>query len=202
MKISVMPLVLLLALAIAPIATAQTYAPSVDPNQAKQLEYLEALERWKRGAAIPPANVSDVKEMWYTAREADRRKEAGEGAPAKPSKTIEKLTPEQFGATQFRWMLLGSLFGRGVLKDYTNREKQDVTELAFCAAATMPFTMKDWLETGLRLQLTPEREAQAKTTEDLHALAKTKEDLRALGYDPEKPIVDGKFLDYLRDNCR
>lgn len=52
--------------------------------------------------------------------------------------------------------------------------------------------MNDWLEAKLRLQLTPEREAQART----------KEDLRALGYDPEKPIVDGKFLDYLRDNCR
>jgi len=197
-----MPLVLLLALAVGPTATAQTDAPSVDPSQAKQLQYLEALERWKKGAPIPPANPADVKEMWYTAREADRRKKAGEEAPAKPSKTIEELTPEQFGATQFRWMLLGSLFERGVLKDYTNREKQDVTEKVFCAAATMPFTTKDWLEATLRSGLTPEREAQAKTKEDLRALAKTKEDLRALGYDPEKPIVDGKFLDYLRDNCR
>jgi hypothetical protein len=125
--------------------------------------------------------------MWYTAREADRRKKAGEEAPAKPRKTIEELTPEQFGATQLRWLLLSSLFERGVLKDYTNREKQDVTEKVFCAAATMPFTMKDFLEAGLRF-----REEQART----------KEDLRALGYDPEKPIVDGKYLDYLRDNCR
>jgi hypothetical protein len=41
MKIRTMPLVLLLALAVGPIATAQTDAPSVDPSQAKQLEYLE-----------------------------------------------------------------------------------------------------------------------------------------------------------------
>lgn len=197
-----MPWVLLLALAAGPIATAQTDAPSVDPSQAKQLEYLAALERWKGGVPIPPANSSVLTEMWYTAREADRRKKSGEEAIAKPSKRIEDLTPEQFGAAQFRWMLLGSLFERGVLKDYTNLEKQDVKEKVFCAAATMPFTMKDWREAGLRLQLTPEREALAKTEDDFRALAKLKEELRALGYDPEKPIVDDKFLNYLRDNCR
>lgn len=128
MKTRAMALGLLLALAVGPIAPAQTDAPSVDPSQAKQLEYLEAVERWKKGAPIPPANASDVKELWYTAREADRRKKAEEKAPAKPSKSIEELTPEQFGATQFRWMLLASLFERGVLKDYTHHEKQDVIE--------------------------------------------------------------------------
>ena len=202
MKMRAMALVLLLALSVGPIATAQTDAPSGDPSQAKQLEYLESMEKWKKGTPIPPANPSDVKEMWYTAREGDRRKKAGEEAPVKASKAIEELTPEQFGATHFRWMLLGLLFERGVLKDYTNREKADVVDKVFCAAATMPFTMKDWLEAGLRLQLTPEREALAKTNEDLRALENTKGELRALGYDPNKPIVDGKFLDYLRDNCR
>lgn len=202
MKTRPMQLVFLLALTIGPIATGQIGVPSVDPSQAKQSEYLEALDRWKRGAAIPAADASDVKEMWYTAREADHRKKAGEKPATKTPTTIEELTPEQFAATHFRWMLLSSLFERGVLKDYTNREKLDVTEKAFCAAATMPLTMKEWQEAALRFQLTPEREAGAKTEADHRALAKIREDLRALGYDPEKPLVDGKFLDYLRDNCR
>jgi len=182
-----MPLVLLLALALGPVATAQTDAPSDDSSQAKQLEYLEAMKKWQSGAPIPPARVSDVKEMWYAAREAERRKKAGEEVPAKPSKTLEELTPEQFGATQFRWMLLGSLFERGVLKDYTNREERDVLEKVFCAAATMPFTMKDWDEAAVRLLAAPDKKA---------------EELRALGYNPEKPVVDEKFLDWLRGNCR
>jgi hypothetical protein len=98
--------------------------------------------------------------------------------------------PEQMMSIGFRLELLSALASRGVLNEYKHGEELD--EKVFRAAATIPFNKHDLGEAMLPLRL-------AQLPADV--VAKWTEAMRAEGRDPDKPNVDGKFLDWLRDSC-
>jgi hypothetical protein len=62
----------------------------------------------------------------------------------------------------------------------------------FVAAATMPCDKTDLAETMLPLLLAKS------SAEDV---VKAKEEMRAGGYDPDKPNIDTKFIDWTKNNC-
>ena len=172
-------------------------------EQAKQFaENPELIEKihaqtklFNDGAPIPPVSASDMKQMW----DATRRMNAD--IPPRPNVAIglavfaaygvdAAFSPEEFLPIRWRHQLLESLVERGILNDYKQGEELD--EKVFRAAATMPCDKNDVAETKLPLLF-----AQSAT----ELVAKAKEEMLADGYDPEKPKLDGKFLDWLRNNC-
>jgi hypothetical protein len=156
----------------------------------------EQNEQFNSGAPIPTVSASDLKQLW----EATPRMNAD--MPPQPN-TVTGLAvfaaygveaaasrPEEFMIVQLRYALLSALVRRGILQDYIQGDA--LNEKAFVAAATMPCTIVDLGETMIPLAF------EKASAEDA---AKAKEEMRARGYDPEKPNVDGKFLEWLNTNC-
>ena len=90
----------------------------------------------------------------------------------------------------WRHLLLSFLVERGILNEYKHGE--DLDERVFNAAATMPCNLEDVGETML-----PQLLAQSPAD----VLSEAEEHMLARGYNPEKPNLDGKFLDWLQKNC-
>ncbi len=65
-------------------------------------------------------------------------------------------------------------------------------EKAFVAAATMPCNKDDIAEAMIQLHL---------TQVPAEVAARGREEMRAEGYDPDKPMIDRKFLDWLQEKC-
>jgi hypothetical protein len=100
--------------------------------------------------------------------------------------------PEQLMAIQHRYALMSSVIDRGVLSDYKHGDELD--EAVFLAAATIPCNKEDFAQAMMPSMLTqfPAEDA-----------TKFREKMQAQGYDNMtiyKPIVDGKFLEWLRSN--
>ena len=161
-----------------------------------QIESLHTMvEQFDDGGPIPPASAYDLKQFW----DVSRRVHAD--IPPRPNVAIGLCVfaaygfeaassgPERCLPIQWRYEILKSLIERGVLKEYTHGEELD--EKVFVAAATMPCDKTDLGETMLPLLL-------AKSPE---IAEKAKESMRAEGYDPDKPNIDAKFLEWLRDHC-
>jgi|SRR6266536_3651297 len=173
-------------------------------EQAKQFaENPELIEKihaqtklFNDGAPIPPVSASDMKQMWDATRRMNAdippRPNVATGLAVFAAYGVDAAfgRPEEFFSISWRHQLLESLVGRGILNDYKQGEELD--EKVFRAAATMPCDKNDVAETMLPLLF-------AQSPAD-HA-AKAKEEMLASGYDPEKPKLDAKFLDWLRNNC-
>jgi hypothetical protein len=153
-------------------------------------------EEINRGAPIPAVRASDMKQLWDAMRriKADislkSNAQIGMGALAAYGVEAAVNRPEEYSLMSTRFQLLSFLVERAVLNDYKHGEELD--ERVFRAAATMPCNIHDLGETILPLAL-------AQSPPEI--VAKTKEEMLARGYDPEKPNLDGKFLNWLRENC-
>jgi hypothetical protein len=152
-------------------------------------------EQFNSGAPIAVVNPSDLKQLW----EVTRRMNAD--MPPRPGVAIglavfaaygfeaASASPEQRVPIQLRCQLMSALVERGVLNDYLHGEELD--ERAFRAAATMPCDKIDLGEAMIPQML---------ATYSAEIVEKAKEEMRAGGYDPDKPNVDNKFLDWLRSS--
>ena len=153
-------------------------------------------EDLNKGAPIPTVRPSDIEQLWYAMPhiKADNppRPNVAMGMGVVASYGVEAAAdrPEEFFSVSHRHQLLSYLVGKGVLNDYKHGEELD--ERVFRAAATVPCDIQDLGETILPLLF-------AKSPPD--EVAKAKKDMLAHGYDPDKPNLEGKFLNWLRDNC-
>jgi hypothetical protein len=156
-----------------------------------------AAAQFNSGAPIPPVRASDLKQLW----EATRRMNAD--MPPKPSGGAVGLSlfaaygfkaaagdPGELLPIMWRHQLMSALVERGVLSDYMRGDEPD--ERAFRAAATMPCDKEDFAQATMPGMLTefPPEDA-----------AKFRENLLIQGYDIDRPSVDGKFIEWLRNNC-
>lgn len=98
-------------------------------------------------------------------------------------------SPELRVPIELRCQLLAALVERGVLKDYLHGVELD--ERAISAAATMPCDKIDLGEAMIPQML---------ATYSAETVEKVKEEMRAGGCDPDKPNVDRKFLEWLRNS--
>jgi hypothetical protein len=162
-----------------------------------QVESLQAMiKQFDDGAPIPPANPHDLKQFWDVSRRINT------DMPPRPGVAIglgifasygfeaASAGAEKYMPVEWRHELMSSLIKRGVLKDYVHGEELD--EKVFAAAATMPCDKTDVAETMLPFLFSKSSKEDA---------AKAMEEMRAGGYDPDKPNIDGKFLDWLQNNC-
>jgi hypothetical protein len=161
-----------------------------------QVESLQTMiKQFNDGAPIPPASAYDLRQFWDVSRrvKADMppRPDVAVGLGVFAAYGFEAASagPRTYMPIQWRHEVMWSLVQRGVLKDYVHGEELD--EKVFIAAATMPCNKTDVAETMLPLLL-------AKSPE---IAEKAKENMRAEGYDPDKPNIDAKFVEWLRKNC-
>ncbi len=156
----------------------------------------EQLEQQRKqledGAPIPPVDASDIQQMWDAARRMPSKPNVAMGLGAYAAYGVEAAfsRPERFMAIWLRQNILAALVGRGVLKDYMDGDQLNAE--VFTAAATIPCNKDDLAEATVQLMLSQSPAEVAATA---------KEEMRAAGYDADKPKIDGKFLDWLRDNC-
>lgn len=141
------------------------------------------MKKIDQGAPIPPIEVSLVKRLWSTA------------GPVPPDTgnavgTIE-LTSQQFAAQYWRGILLTTLIGRGVLRDYVQDEES--MDKAMAAAATIPCNKSDVAEAAMLFYLTQKPPEVAR---------KAKEGMKREGFDADNPRIDGKFIQWMRDSCK
>jgi hypothetical protein len=154
-------------------------------------------EEINRGAPIPAVSAFDMKQMWNAMLHMNADfppdpncRTTAIGVFAAYGVEAAANRPEEFMLVSWRHRLLSSLVEKGVLNDYKHGEELD--ERVFCAAATMPCDIQDIGETMLPLlfaQSPPEM------------VAKAREEMLAHGYNLDKPNLEGKFLNWLRDNC-
>jgi hypothetical protein len=130
--------------------------------------------------------------MWDAARRMPSKPNVALGLGAYAAYGVEAASsrPDQFTAIWRRHNMLAALVGRGVLKDYMDGDQ--LNEKVFTAAATIPCNKEDLAEAMVQLKL---------SLSSAEIVAAAKEEMRAAGYDADEPKVDGKFLDWLRDNC-
>lgn len=165
----------------------------------KAMSRCEALravtEQINSAAPIPPVRASDLKQLW----DATRRMNAD--MPPRPGVAVglavyaaygfeaAAASPEELLPITMRYQLISALVERGVLNDHLHGEELD--EQAFRAAATMPYTKDDLAQATMQTML---MQLPAET------VVQVREEMHAQGYDIDKPSVDGKFLDWLRNN--
>ena len=154
------------------------------------------MEQFNSGAPIPPVSASDIKQMWDATHRMNAERPPrpnvaiGLGVYAAYGVEAAASRPEEFMAIMWRYRLVSALVERGVLSDYMNGDELD--EKAFHAAATIPCGKEDLAEAMVQLRL---------TQSPAEVVKRAKEEMRAGGYDADKPNIDGRFLDWLRDNC-
>ncbi len=160
-------------------------------------EVKSLVDKFNSGAPIPPVSAADIKQMLDVTRRIKQmwdapRPNVAIGLAVYTAYGVDPAfaRSEEFFLVSWRYQLLADLVERGVLKDYMHGEELD--EKVFRAAATMPCDKNDLAETMFPLFL-----AQSPA----EVAAKAKEDMLARGYDPEKPNLDGKFLNWLRSSC-
>lgn len=152
-------------------------------------------ERFDAGAPIPPVSPSDLKNLWDVSRRMNAnmppRPGGATGLAIAAAYGFEaaSASPEVRVPIQLRCQLLAALVERGVLKDYLRGEELD--ERAIRAAATMPCDKIDLGEAMI---------PQILATYPPETFEKAKEEMRAGGYDPDKPQIDSKFLDWLSNH--
>jgi len=167
------------------------------------MDHLEISEKLRvqtedlnRGAPIPTVNASDIEQLWYAMPRINAdfppRPNVATGMGVVASYGVDAAVdrPEEFFSVSQRYQLLSFLVEKGVLNEYKHGEELD--KRVFRAAATMPCNLQDVGEAVFPLlfsQSPPE------------LVAKAKEGMLAHGYDPDKPNLPGKFLNWLRDNC-
>ena len=170
-------------------------AGSEENSQAHAEATRAVYEQFNAGAPIPPVSPSDLKNLWNVSRRmnADMPPKPGvaTGLALAAAYGFEaaSASPEVRVPIQLRCHLLAALVERGVLKNYLHGEELD--ERAIRAAATMSCDKVDLGEA-----LFPQMFA----TYSAEIVEKVKEEMRAGGYDPDRPNVDRKFLDWIR-NC-
>lgn len=137
------------------------------------------MEKIEQGAPIPPIEVSVVKRLWSM------------GGPLEPgvgnAVGTHELTSQQFVAQYWRGILLTTLIGRGVLRDYVQDEES--MDKAMAAAATIPCNKSDVAEAAMLFHLTQKPPEAAR---------KAKEELKREGFDADNPTIDGKFIQWMR----
>ncbi len=166
-----------------------------EEKAAARSEVLQAvIKQFNDGAPIAPVSASDIKQLWDATRRmnADMPPSAevraiGLSVYAAYGFEAASAGPEQFMPIQWRHTLMSALVERGVLDDYKNGGELD--EKVFRAAATIPCNKEDIGETMMPLVFAQISAEDGK---------KAKEEMLAGGYDPDKPNIDGKFLDWLR----
>lgn len=180
------------------IPTVDNFASAFDSEEKAraQVESLQTMiKQFDEGAPFPPVSPSDLKQLWDVTRRMNAEippepgVAIGLGVYAAYGFEAASAGPEIYMPIQWRHEVMWSLVQRGVLKDYVHGEELD--EKVFVAAATMPCNKNDVAETMLPLLL-------AKSPE---IAEKAKENMRAEGYDPDKPNIDSKFIEWLRNNC-
>lgn len=153
-------------------------------------------ERFNRGDPIPSVPPSDLRQLWEATRrlnaEHPPQSDGAVGLSVYAALGVEAAceSPEQWVPIALRCQLMSALIEGGVLKDFLKGEELD--EQVIRAASTLPCDKNDLAETMIPL-------AFAKLSTD--EVAKAKEEMRAGGYDPDKPQIDSKFLDWLRNHC-
>ncbi len=153
-------------------------------------------DQFDKGAAIPAVQPAELKEMW----EAVRRMEAEFGSRPDHATGLGALgfdlSSRRLGfaveayVIGLRQSLLATLVERGVLRDYQHGDELD--ELVFRAAATVPFKQEDLYVAIMAVKLV---EAPA------DVMAQVKKDFREHGYDLDRPAIEGRFLAWMRDSC-
>ncbi len=133
-----------------------------------------------QGAPIPTIEVALAKRLW---------KAVGPLPPNVANAVgTDTLTAQQFVAQLLRGPLLTSLIARRVLSDFNDEASM---EKAIAAAATFPCTKDDVAEAMLLFHLTqvsPEEARRAKVA------------MKAEGLDMDVPKVDGRFIQWMKDN--
>jgi hypothetical protein len=171
-------------------------ASSIDTEEkarAKSELFRAMIKQLNEGAPIAPVSASDVKQLWDATRRMNSdmppSSDVRIGLAVYAAYGFEAASagPEQFMPIQWRHRLMSALVERGVLDDYKHGEELD--EKVFRAAATIPCNKEDIGETMMPLIF-----AQI-SAEDAQ---KAKQEMLAGGYDPDKPNIDRKFLDWLR----
>lgn len=178
--------------------TLRNFAESVENGEMlKQAERARMLsEEFKRGAAIPTASSSDIKQLWaaHPRINADIPPDANVaiGLGVVAAYGVEAASdPVRFLPVQWRHMVMADLLERGILATYVHGGEPH--EIVFRAAATIPLTKEDIVDITI-----PKILAKAAPEVATKALAH----MRAQGYDPEKPNIDAKFLRWLEDKCK
>ena len=152
-----------------------------------------AAKQFNSGGPIPQVSAFDMKQMWDATRRMKaeippgRKVAFGLGTYAAYGVEAASIHPEQLMPIGLRLEITSALLKRGVLDEYKHGKELD--EKVFRAAATLPCDKHDLSEAMLPLRL-----AQLPA----EVVAEAKESMRAEGYDPDKPNVDSKFLDWLR----
>lgn len=141
------------------------------------------MEKIDQGAPIPQIEVSLVKRLWRM---------AGPLAPGVANAVgSDELTSQQFVAQFWRGNLLNALIGRGVLRDYVQDEES--MDKAITAAATIPCSKNDVAEAAVLFHLSQQPPEIAR---------KAKEEMKREGLDVDNPGIDGKFIQWMVDNCK
>lgn len=155
-------------------------------------EFREFGEKVNAGVPVPVVDPEQLKRLWRGIRDVlaslPQDKATGLGAIAGAAFMSGKPTATEYLSTSMRANLISALLERGVLCAF--QQGNDLAEIVFRAAATIPMTLEDLGEATLQLHLRtmPSEEA-----------AKVKAQLLAEGYDFDQPTIDGKFLAAVRD---
>lgn len=149
-------------------------------------EFMNASKRFESGDPVKAVDVNYLRTAWERWNEFGKKHPNTSLGAAVMGLDDGEHTAEQAHAAWIRLMLLNAMVERGVLSTYVNAGKP-VPEL-FLAAATMPCTKEDLAEAMIQrtlLAATPE------------AAAQSKHEMQVGGYDPDHPMIDGKFLEWV-----
>ena len=150
-------------------------------------EFMKSSQQFEAGEPAKPVDIEYLRTAW------DRWNEFGKSHPntslgaAVMGLDDGNHSAEQAHAAWVRLMLLNAMMERGVLSRYVTGGKPSA-EL-FAAAATMPCTKEDLAEAMIQ------RTLKAASPE---AAAQSKIEMQAGGYDPEHPMIDSKFLEWVK----
>lgn len=141
------------------------------------------MNKIEHGAPIPSIEASLVKRLWRMAGPLSPNVGNAVGS--------DELTSQQFVAQYWRGILLNTLIGRGVLRDYVKDEES--MDKAIAAAATIPCSKNDVAEAAVLFHLSQQPPEVA---------LKAKEEMKREGLDVDHPTIDGKFIQWMVEKCK
>jgi hypothetical protein len=145
------------------------------------------------GAPVPTVDPEELKHMWLALKKLQSEipgevRALGLGAIAGAGHLLKRdPTESDYMSFMMRASILQSLLDRQVLRDFDMEEER--ANSVFQAAATIPLNKDDLGEALMQQRLSEQTAEEA---------AKVKAAWRAEGYDPDRPLIDLKFLDFMQ----